>query len=79
MVDKGGHFIGPQELDPGEAALIDARMYEDVTRVVDLSGDLKRLKPVEVIVDPESQTPDDLAKALEEAKPPTTPWSSGPQ
>jgi hypothetical protein len=52
---------------PGAAALIDARMYENVTKLVDLSHDLEGLQPVDVIVDVDAETPEDIAGVLEEA------------
>ena len=51
---------------PGEAALIDARMYESVTQLVDLSRDLKGLQPADVTVDVDAEGPEEIARVLEE-------------
>jgi hypothetical protein len=42
-------------------------MYENVTKLVDLSHDLEGLQPVDVIVDVDAETPEDIAGVLEEA------------
>jgi hypothetical protein len=50
---------------PEKQPPIDARMYENVTKLVDMSRRLTHPQPVDVIVDRDAETPEDLAEALE--------------